>query len=132
MAFSYDLSTDVGKIRVLIPDNKGDAYVFEDDELAAFYALEGNSLKRAAALALETIASNEVMVLKIIRLLDISTDGAKVSDALLKRAEKLRSQADDEETAANGGFDIAEMVVDQFGYREKTLNNYLADGWPWG
>lgn len=132
MAFSYDLSTNVGKIRVLIPDNKADAYVFEDDELAAFFVLEGNSLKRATALALETIASNEVMVLKVIRLLDISTDGAKVSDALLKRAERLRSQADDEETAANGGFDIAEMVVDQFGYREKTLNNYLADGLAWG
>lgn len=120
--FGYNLSTNVGKIRALIPDNSATSYVFEDEEIEVFYSLEGSSLKRAAALALETIASNEAMVLKVIRLLDIQTDGAKVADALLKRAALLRKQADDEETAADAGFDIAEMVVDQFTYRDKMLN----------
>jgi hypothetical protein len=122
MPFSYVLSTDVGKIRAIIPDNNATSYVFEDDELEAFFAIEGSSLKRAAALALEAIASNEAMVLKVIRLLDISTDGAKVADSLLKRAALLRKQADDEEVAADAGFDIAEMVFSPFGYRQH-LNN---------
>lgn len=124
MSFSYLLSTDVGKVRLLIPDNKAGFYVFEDAEIQAFLTME-SSVKRAAALALETIASNETMVLKVIKLLDIQTDGAKVADALLKRAGLLRGQADDEEVAENAGFDVAEMVVDQFTYREKIGNSFL-------
>lgn len=126
MSFTYNLVTHptISKIRLFIPDNKADSYVFEDDEIEAFYTLEG-SLKRAAAFALETIASNEAMVLKVIRLLDISTDGAKVADALLKRAALLRRQADDEEVAESGAFDIAEMVIDPFQYRQKVHNNWL-------
>lgn len=124
MSFSYLLSTDVGKVRLLIPDNKADFYVFEDAEIQAFLTME-SSVKRAAALALETIASNETMVLKVIKLLDIQTDGAKVADALLKRAGLLRGQADDEEVAENAGFDVAEMVIDQFAYREKIGNSFL-------
>lgn len=132
MAFTYNLVTHptISKIRLFIPDNKAGSYIFEDDEIEALYALEGNSLKRAAALALETIASNEAMVLKVIRLLDISTDGAKVADSLLKRAALLRKQADDEEVAADGAFDIAEMVIDPFQRRE-MLNNFYTWGLPW-
>lgn len=121
MAFTYVLTENVGKIRAMIPDNTLATYIFEDDELEAFYAIEGDSLKRATALALETIASNEAMVLKVIKTLDITTDGAKVSDALLKRADKLRDQADDEEAAAGGGFDVAELVYDDFTYRERLV-----------
>lgn len=125
MAFNYDLTTSTGKIRAVIPDSNATSYVFEDAEIDAFYAIEGNSLKRAAALALETIASNEAMVLKVIRLLDISTDGAKVADSLLKRAALLRTQANDEEVAADAGFDVAEMVVDDFTYRQHWWNERL-------
>lgn len=122
MAFSYDLTTDIGKVRLLIPDNKSDAYLFEDEEVAAFLNLEGG-VRRAAALALETIASNETLVLKVIRLLDISTDGPRVADALLRRAATLRQQADDDDAAAGiAGFDIAEMVLDPFGYEEFRWN----------
>lgn len=127
MPFSYDLSATTGKIRLLIPDNQPVGYVFEDAEIEAFYAMEGN-VRRAAALALETIASNETMVLKVIKLLDIQTDGAKVADALFERAGRLRSQAEDDEAIDNAGFDIAEMVVDQFTYREKSLNSFLLWG----
>lgn len=127
MAFTYNLvdSPTISKIRAIIPDNNESTYVFEDDEIEAFYAIEGSSLKRAAALALETIASNEAMVLKVIRLLDISTDGAKVADSLLKRAALLRKQADDEEVAADAGFDIAEMVFSPFGYWQHLTNESM-------
>ena len=36
MAFSYDLNTDVGKVRLLIMDNQQASYLFEDGELSAF------------------------------------------------------------------------------------------------
>ena len=53
-------------------------------------------------------------------------DGAKVSDALLKRASALRDQANtDDANNANGAFDIAEFVIDDFNYRQRILNDAL-------
>ena len=87
MSFSGEPGQQIGKVRLIVPDNHLVDYIFEDEEITTFLELE-SGVKRAASLALETIASNEAMVLKVIKLLDITTDGAKVSDALLKRAEK--------------------------------------------
>ena len=125
MAFTYLLNTNSGLVRLLIPDNNLSSYMFEDDEIEAFLTLEGG-VKRAAAMALETIASNEALVLKAITLMDLSTDGPKVSDALLKRADLLRKQADLDGEIAGGGWDIAELVYDPFGYREILYSGY----WP--
>lgn len=125
MAFTYDTGTDVGKIRLLVFDTDSSNYVFEDGELAVFYDVEGDSLKRAAALALETMASHEAFVLKVITLMDLRTDGAATSRALLARAALLRSQADDEEFADDASFDIAEWVVDDFSARERLAKQVL-------
>jgi hypothetical protein len=57
--------------------------------------MESGNVRLAAALALETIASDTEMVDKVITIMDLSTDGAKTSDALLKRAALLREQAED-------------------------------------
>jgi len=126
MAFTYDVTTAAGQVRLLIPDRNAGDYVFEDTEIDAFLSIEGSNVKRAAAMGIETIASNTAMVLKVIRLLDLTTDGAKTSDALLARAKLLRAQADDEDVA--GGFDIAEMVVDDFTYRERLRKEALRSG----
>lgn len=129
MSYTYDLTTDVGKVRAIIPDNKELAYIFENEEVEAFLSMERGGVKRAAALALETIASNETMVLKVIRLLDLQTDGAKVSEALLKRAALLRQQAkaDADELAGDDrpAFDVAEMVIDGWQANEYALNSAL-------
>jgi hypothetical protein len=126
MAFTYDTDSDIGRVRLITFDNQASSYIFEDVEIATFLALEGSSVKRAAALALETIASNEAMTLKVMRLLDLQTDGARTSDALLKRAGELRKQADREEAASDGGaFDVAEMVVDDFTFRRRLWNEGL-------
>lgn len=126
MAFTFNVTTDVGKVRLLVPDRVADEPIFEDEEIEAFLALEDDDVRRAAALALETIASDQAYTLKVIRSLDTQTDGAKVSDALLKRAAQLRSQADkadaDAEAAEDGGlFDIAEMPTTAFAYRERLV-----------
>ena len=124
MAFTYDLTSNSGKVRLLIPDNKAAAYAFEDDEVSALLLLEGDDVKRAAALGLETIASNEVLLLKVIKLLDIQTDGARVADALLKRAAELRKQAlVDVTDTSYPGWEIAEWAVDDFSTREMFLGS---------
>lgn len=126
MAFTYVVATDRGKVRLMIPDRNGADYLFEDDEIDAFLTIEGGGIKRAAALGLETIASDTAMVQGVIRLLDLTTDGAKTADFLLKKAQELRRQAADEEVT--GAFDIAEMVVDDFTYRERVYKESLRSG----
>lgn len=128
MAFTYDTSTSRGQVRLLIPDRAVQSAIFDDTEIDAFLALEGSNVRRAAAMALETIASDNAMVLKVIKVLDLTTDGAKTSDALLKRAEMLRELADDAEAAEEGGaFDIAEWTPTDFAYRERLENEMLRD-----
>lgn len=130
MAFTYSLATDIGKIRLLIFDANAVRYVFEDEELTIFLGMEASRIKRAAALALETMASNENFVQKAIRLLDLSTDGAKVAAEMRARAAILRKQdADDlvtEEVDDSAGFEIAEWPLGPASHRD-----YI-DRWGYG
>lgn len=127
MAITYDLTVNAGKVRLLIPDTSATAYVFEDEEIDAFLALE-TDVRRAAALALETIASSQALTLKVIRILDLQTDGARTSDALLKRAAQLRTQAEEAEAAEDGGaFEVIEMVPNMFAYRQRIANEALRE-----
>ena len=125
MSFSYIAGTDIATVRLLIMDTNAGAYVFEDAEITVFLGLE-TGVKRAAALALEVMASNEAFTLKVIRLLDLQTDGAKTADALMKRAATLRSQAEADDAATDGGaFDVAEWAVSDFAYRGMLFNQAL-------
>ncbi|GAA4439393.1 hypothetical protein [Phytohabitans houttuyneae] len=91
---TVDPTTDIGKIRLLATDLAEDDAVFEDGQISAFLAIEGN-VKRAAALAIETIATSEALVSKVLTTSDgLTTDGAKLADSLMKRAKALRDQAD--------------------------------------
>lgn len=127
MPATYDLSTAVGKVRLLVPDRDITNPVFQDDEIAAFLALEADDVRRAAALALETIASDEALTQKVMRLLDLSTDGASLARALLQRAAALRQQATDADAREDAGFDVAEMVYDPFSARERLIKQMLRE-----
>ena len=121
---TYTLSTQAGQLRLIIPDRNLDDPIFQDEELATFLVLE-TGLKRAAALALETIASDEALTQKVIRVQALSTDGAAVARVLLARAEKLRTQAEQDEAREDGGaFDIAEMPGTVFAERERIIKEW--------
>ena len=123
--FTYDITTDRGKVRLLIPDRTAAQYLFEDDEIDYFLTAEGNVIKKAAALGLETMAADEAYVQKVIKSMDLSTNGAATAEALLKRAALLREQA--AANIAGGPFDWAEMVVTDFNARECVYNEALRD-----
>lgn len=125
MTFTYNVATAIGQMRMLIPDRVATDPVYTDEELTALLSMEGGSVKRATAQALESIASDQVMVLKVISNNGLTTNGAAVSTAILARAAKLREQADIEDSANDAGFDIAEQVVNEFSYRERTWNELL-------
>lgn len=115
-------------VRLLIPDTDTAMAIFQDEELDALLVLESDNVLRTAAMALETIASSQVQVLKVIRLMDLTTDGAAVSRELRARAVALRARADELEAAEDdGAFDVAEMTVNHFSWRDQVYNQALRE-----
>lgn len=127
MAFTVDYSTDAGKVRLLIGDISSDDPIFQDDAIEAFLSIAlDNNIKRAAAQALLTIAVNETLVQKRIKLLDLSTDGPAEAEALRKLAMQLRDEANEEEV--DGAFDWAEMINTPAQYDEFLFKDRLRTG----
>lgn len=110
---TYDPAQPPGLVRLLLNDVTA-PWVFTDDEITAFLALEGGSVKRAAAQAIDTNADNEALASKVLTDHDLSTDGAKLADSLRKRAAALRAQADaDDATQENdAGFFFGTVDLD--------------------
>lgn len=110
MNWTYDPSTDAGKVRLRISDTDADRPVLSDEEIAAYLDMAGDSIPLAGAMALESIAVNEILCLKVVNLMGaIQTDAASASKVLMGLAQKLRDEA------ANGspdeaGFLTIEMV----------------------
>lgn len=103
--------TPLGQVRLLIPDAAQDAagkYIFTDDQLTALLALHKGSIKRAAARALDIIATDTALLLKVVRTDDLQVDGVKVSAELRAHAKELRAEADadDLEDSYDTGFQI--------------------------
>lgn len=105
---AIDYSTDVGRVRLLIPDTDDQIALLIDPQIDALLDMEG-SVKLAAAAALEIIASSEVLVSKVIKTQDISTDGAKVATELRSRAATLRQQVDEGVGDDTVGLDIIDF-----------------------
>lgn len=124
MTYSYDPATDIGKIRLIISDKDEQHVIFQDEELQAYLDMTGD-VRRAAADALESMASNQAMVLKVIRTLNLSTDGAATARALREHAKNLREQADAADAGDGGLFEIAEFAGDVFTQRERVWNQML-------
>ena len=124
MPFTYDPTTDRGRVRLLSTDVDSTDPCFTDEEVDAFLTLASSSVLLAAAMAIESIARSEVLVQKVIKLLDLQTDGASVARELRMSAGVLRKQAE----AADETFDWAEMVQDQFTYRNKLIKESLRGG----
>ena len=126
MTFAYDdtdLSSNRSRVRLLIQDTDPNSPIFQNGEIDAFLTIEGDNVKRAAALAYETIAGRQALVLKVIRTLDLTTNGKATAEGLLLSAKRWREQADTEEANdAGGAFDIAEQVHDDFSYRQHLAN----------
>ncbi|WP_189041035.1 hypothetical protein [Micromonospora sonchi] len=110
---TLDPATDVGMVRLLITDVDETAPLFTDAELQAFLAAE-RGVKRAAALALETIARSEVLIAKHISTQDLSTNGPSVGAELRASARALREQAQQDEDDLIGGTDAWGISVIDF------------------
>lgn len=109
MATTYDPTKPRGQVRLLLNDVSA-PWIFSDAEIDAFLTMEGQSVKRAAAQAIDTNATNEALASKVIKDHQLSTDGAKVADAMCKHATALREQADEYDDA--GYFEVIDFDPD--------------------
>lgn len=110
-----DYTSPIGQVRVLIPDlrkledlrdlRNEPRYLFTDDEILAFLAINNGNVKRAAADACDAIGMDKALQLLVLKTDDKQTDGAKLLDAIVKRAKTLREQAK-EDDENNLTFDV--------------------------
>lgn len=94
-----DYNDPVQQVRLIIGDTNADDPDFDDDQLEGFLSIARNSVLRAAADALDAIATSEALLSKKLTTQDRATDGPAVADALRKHAAALRARAKEEEDA---------------------------------
>lgn len=130
MALTLDYTTNNGKVRLLISDIDVSSPIFPygtegntSDPIDGFLSIEGDNVKAAAAAALMSIATNEVLVQKRIKILDLSTDGPAEAAALLQLAKTYKEQAKEDDV--EGAFDWAEMTVNNVQYEHIVENGRL-------
>ena len=128
MTHTYDIATSRGKVRLLARDTNSDMHLFEDDEIDAFLGLCSSEVLLAAAMALETVAANEVLVQKRISLLgDLETDGPAEAASLKSLAKSLREQW--HLCGADGGyFGWAEFADDSLQAVEYVIKDAMRNG----
>lgn len=93
-------------VRLLISDVSSDPakQLLTNTQIETFLELEDGNVKLAAAQALDTIASSETLVAKVIKTQDLSTDGPKTAADLRAHAKSLRAQVAVAASEADDGF----------------------------
>lgn len=95
---TYDLNTDIGKVRLLIGDHPkaGEEstyeFMYSDKEIQAFLDLSNGSVYLAAATTLDMIAADWSKTSRSVSILDISVSDGDYAGALRDRANALREQ----------------------------------------
>jgi len=120
MSFTFDTTTNIGKVRTLINDTIEASAVLSDEEINVFLGLESNDIYMSAASALESIIINKQLLSKLIAAGDYKEDNRNVADKLGKIAERYRQAAKSIPADA-----YAEVAVTDFNYSEIEINKAL-------
>lgn len=98
MTYTYNLQTDIGKLRLLIQDTDvsagADTAVFADEELQFCLDQSAGNLYLAAALALEINATDAARLAKRKQMDVLSTDTTQIAGQLRDSARLYREQAE--------------------------------------
>ena len=92
---TVDPSTPVGMVRTIITDLDETDPLLTTAQIHGYLNLAGGRVRRAAAMALDTIATSEALISKRIKTLDLTTDGPAVAKALRDHAQRLRDEDDE-------------------------------------
>jgi hypothetical protein len=137
LAFTYIPGTPVFFVRLLVADTVAPG-IFSDDEINGFLLINSyvwqssmfssyqsgtvqlpatpSNFLRAAALALQSLASNAARLAGVISLLDVKLNQAAASKALMDQANNYLAMDDN-----SGAFAIAEVVNTVWAFRDRWL-----------
>jgi hypothetical protein len=124
VTWTFDPTTDLGKMRLLVSDTDSSRPILDDEDLQAFISITGHYWP-GAAMALDSIATNEVLTQKVLTIMGTSTDGAKVAKELRLRAKQLREDFKIFGPVSELGFATAEMPDGAFSREEMLLKQYM-------
>ncbi len=122
MSLPYDVSTDVGKLRLAIGDTISADFKFSDEELTYFLSENSGNTNLAGAAALEAWAASYGQNAASENLGDYAYT-QKIIENLLALAKRLR----DYETSLPAGA-AAEVANTDFAARDIIHNRYLRTG----
>lgn len=136
--YTYDLTTDVGKVREMIGDNPDDSSssltgnrrtwksVLADEEISAVVTQAGSSLYEAASHLLLFIASNRSLLAKMISVGDYKLDTRDLAKDMRAQAQALQELANNTPAEA-----IVENFGQQFVAERLVIRDLLAQipGW---
>ncbi len=121
----YDPTTAVGQVRLLVFDTDIANATFSDEEITALLGLNASDIRLSSAQAVDIIAANEAYTQKVLKTLDVQTNGAKTANALFDYAKELRRQAYEGSGDMVGFFDWAEATNDEFSIRERIIKQWF-------
>jgi hypothetical protein len=127
MGFTYDPTTDRGRVRLLINDTDEetqDRQLFEDAEIDAFLLMEGNDVWSAAAAACRSIAASSARsAIRYQASQIVSVDRTKVPDHFRALADKYEKRATAAASLAEY-VDSQDHVISPFG---EDMSEYVGD-----
>lgn len=107
---AIDMNSPIGQVRLLTADLDAANPLLDDALLEGYLALNAQSVYRAAADALDAMATSEVLLSRKIRTQDLQTDGPAVAAELRKQASILRTRADLADQEASGGAEWLQVL----------------------
>lgn len=113
MTATYDLETNVGKLRLLLQDTDTDDVIFQDEELQVFLSQKGNDLYLAASTVMLALANDKARLAKRKRASKYEHDLTKLANECREQAKVFREEA--ENIPAD---DYAEMGITAFQRRD--------------
>ena len=117
----------IAEVRALIPDLDSSNRIFTDAQINTFLAIAQTNNLRAAAFAVDAVASNEALILKKLTTDDFHVDGPAAADALRNHAAALRAEADRQDGLDESGFDLV-FALSPFCTPEATPTPF---SWGW-
>jgi len=102
MAYTYDLTTSRGKVRLLVPDNDSTTHLLEDAEIDYFLTETGNNVAAAAARCCRQLARQFSMKVTF------TADGLTMQHT--QRAAEFAKRADELEQEISGGISVASLT----------------------
>ena len=113
MSYTYDLGTNVGKIRNLINDTTEATALLSDEEITSILSQTENDILRSAAMACRKIASKYALSAFSVSAGNYSENKSGISKMFLELAKDF-----EEQSQAQPGSASAEVIYTDFNYNQ--------------